>query len=168
VSSPLLDISIDGAKGILFTVTGGADLTMDEVNEAAQVITESADQNAKIIVGMVIDENMKDKIRVTVVATGFGGSEAGAKNLSDDTKYSMNRLFSKKNIEEKLNDVKNVFTEKPVFMPAASSQSDNQPTEPERPRPTFVPTQPAPKPRTFIPQEEEDLEIPAFIRKKMK
>jgi cell division protein FtsZ len=71
ISSPLLEISIDGARGILFTITGGLNLGMHEVEEAAKVITSSADENAKVIFGAVIDENMKDEVRVTVVATGF-------------------------------------------------------------------------------------------------
>lgn len=60
IDSPLLEVPIDGAKGILFTITGGANMGMYEVNEAARIITQSADQNAKIIFGAVIDENMKD------------------------------------------------------------------------------------------------------------
>ena len=72
ISSPLLEISIDGAKGILFTITGGSDLTMYEVSEAAKVITESVDSDAKIIFGAVINEEMQNNdIKVTVVATGF-------------------------------------------------------------------------------------------------
>jgi len=72
IASPLLEVSIDGAKGILFTVTGGSNLGMYEVTEAAKVITESADSQAKIIFGAIIDESLKDEIKVTVIATGFG------------------------------------------------------------------------------------------------
>lgn len=71
IDSPLLDVSIAGAKGILFTVTGGSDLAMFEVNEIAEIITASADGNAKIIFGTVIDESMKGDIKVMVIATGF-------------------------------------------------------------------------------------------------
>jgi len=71
IASPLLEVSIDGAKGILFTVTGGSNLGMYEVTEAAKVITESADSQAKIIFGAIIDESLKDEIKVTVIATGF-------------------------------------------------------------------------------------------------
>ena len=72
ISSPLLEVSIDGARGILFTVTGGPSLGMQEVTEAAKIITSSTDEDAKVIFGVVIDENMGDEIRITVVATGFG------------------------------------------------------------------------------------------------
>ncbi|MFA6525864.1 MAG: cell division protein FtsZ [Candidatus Buchananbacteria bacterium] len=74
VASPLLDLSIDGAKGVLFVISGSSDLTMNEVNEIASIITAGADENAKIIFGANIDETLKDKIRVTLVATGFGES----------------------------------------------------------------------------------------------
>ena len=72
VSSPLLESSIEGATGILLNVTGGSDIGLFEVNEAAQVVTSAADQNANVIFGAVIDESLKDEVRVTVIATGFG------------------------------------------------------------------------------------------------
>jgi cell division protein FtsZ len=72
VSSPLLEISINGAKGVLFAIAGGEDLGMIEVNEAAKIITESVDQNAKIIFGAIRDDKLKkNEVRVTVIATGF-------------------------------------------------------------------------------------------------
>ncbi len=74
VSSPLLETSIDGATGILLNVTGGPDLGLFEVNEAAEVVTSATDTNAMVIFGAVIDEAMKDEVRVTVIATGFGGA----------------------------------------------------------------------------------------------
>src|SRR5215207_877193 len=72
VSSPLLESSIEGATGILLNVTGGSDIGLFEVNEAAQVVTSAADQNANVIFGAVIDESLSDEVRVTVIATGFG------------------------------------------------------------------------------------------------
>jgi cell division protein FtsZ len=72
VSSPLLESSIDGATGILLNITGGPDIGLFEVNEAAEVVTSAADPNANIIFGAVIDETMGDDVRVTVIATGFG------------------------------------------------------------------------------------------------
>src|ERR671925_1238499 len=73
VSSPLLEASIEGATGVLLNITGPPDLGLFEVNEAAEVVTSAADQNANVIFGAVIDENLKDEVRVTVIATGFGG-----------------------------------------------------------------------------------------------
>jgi cell division protein FtsZ len=72
VSSPLLESSIEGATGILLNVTGGPDIGLFEVNEAAEVVTSAADQNANVIFGAVIDESLSDEVRVTVIATGFG------------------------------------------------------------------------------------------------
>jgi len=73
VASPLLETTIAGAKGILLNVTGGPDLTLYEVNEAAQLVSESADPDAQIIFGTVIDEHMKGEVKITVIATGFTG-----------------------------------------------------------------------------------------------
>lgn len=79
IASPLLEVSIDGAKGILFTITGGSNLGMYEVSEAAKVITQSADPQARVIFGAIIDESMKDEIKVTVIATGFDTRPAAPK-----------------------------------------------------------------------------------------
>jgi cell division protein FtsZ len=78
ISSPLLEESVEGATGILLNITGGRDLGLFEVNEAAELIHSAADSNSNIIFGAVIDEGMGDEIRVTVIATGFdrGGVRA--------------------------------------------------------------------------------------------
>jgi len=72
VSSPLLEASIEGATGILLNVTGGSNIGLFEINEAAEVVTTAADPNANVIFGAVIDEALGDEVRVTVIATGFG------------------------------------------------------------------------------------------------
>jgi cell division protein FtsZ len=72
VSSPLLEAAIDGATGILLNITAGSDIGLFEVNEAAEVVTSAADQNANVIFGAVIDDSLGDAVRVTVIATGFG------------------------------------------------------------------------------------------------
>jgi cell division protein FtsZ len=74
VSSPLLETTIEGATGILLNITGGPDIGLFEVNEAAEVVTSAADQNANVIFGAVIDDAMASDVRVTVIATGFGGA----------------------------------------------------------------------------------------------
>ena len=73
VSSPLLESSIEGATGILLNITGGPDIGLFEVNEAAEVVTSAADLNANVIFGAVIDDTIGEEVRVTVIATGFGG-----------------------------------------------------------------------------------------------
>ncbi|MBI2028520.1 MAG: cell division protein FtsZ [Candidatus Levybacteria bacterium] len=71
IASPLLEISMDGARGVLFNITGGADLTMSEVDEASKIISSAADPDANIIFGATVNEAMKDQIKIAVIATGF-------------------------------------------------------------------------------------------------
>lgn len=82
ISSPLLEISIDGAKGVLFNITGGSDMTMSEVDEAAKLIAATVDADANIIFGATIDEQMVDQIKITVIATGFDETKKRLKELS--------------------------------------------------------------------------------------
>ena len=86
IASPLLEISIDGAKGILFNITGGPDLTMSEVNEAAQIISHSADADANIIFGATIQEDMVDQVKVSVIATGFDEARMKLQQLARPTR----------------------------------------------------------------------------------
>jgi cell division protein FtsZ len=83
VSSPLLETSIEGATGILLNITGGPDIGLFEVNEAAEVVTSAADQNANVIFGAVIDDAVGDEVHVTVIATGFGGGRRRRRGVSD-------------------------------------------------------------------------------------
>lgn len=85
ISSPLLEISIDGAKGVLFNITGGADLTMTEVDEASKLIAAAVDQDSNIIFGATIDEQMVDQVKITVIATGFDETKRRLKELSNNT-----------------------------------------------------------------------------------
>jgi cell division protein FtsZ len=78
ISSPLLESSIEGAKGVVFNITGGTDLTLHEVNAAAETIYEVVDPNANIIFGAVIDERMQGEVKITVIATGFSAESKGA------------------------------------------------------------------------------------------
>ncbi|MFS8159634.1 MAG: cell division protein FtsZ, partial [Candidatus Roizmanbacteria bacterium] len=71
ISSPLLETSMEGAKGVLFNIVGGPDMSMSEVNEAASIITKAADPDADIIFGAVIDKDMVDQVKITVIATKF-------------------------------------------------------------------------------------------------
>lgn len=75
VSSPLLEINMEGARGVLFNITGGGDMSMTEVDEAARIISEAADPDANIIFGTTIDEELKDTIKITLVATGFDSTK---------------------------------------------------------------------------------------------
>ena len=83
ISSPLLeDISIHGARGVLINITASPDVTLQEINEAAELIHGESDEEANIIWGMVIDPNLEDRVRVTVIATGFGASASNQKTVS--------------------------------------------------------------------------------------
>jgi cell division protein FtsZ len=83
ISSPLLETSIEGAKGMLFNIVGGTDLTMSEVNQASEIIARSTDADANIIFGASIDESLVDQIKITVVATGFDETRQKLKELSN-------------------------------------------------------------------------------------
>jgi len=91
VSSPLLEASVEGARGILLNITGGNDLGLFEINEAAEIISSAADADSNIIFGAVIDDEMGDEVRVTVIAAGFERwddgrkkPERGSKVVTDD------------------------------------------------------------------------------------
>lgn len=85
VSSPLLDLSIEGARGVLFNIAGGADLTMFEVDEAARIISSSADPDANIIFGAVIKDDLVDQVRITVIATGFDETRSRIAQMAKST-----------------------------------------------------------------------------------
>lgn len=82
VSSPLLDLSIEGARGVLFNIAGGGDLTMFEVDEAARIISSAADPDANVIFGAVIKEDLTDQVRITVIATGFDETRSRLAQMS--------------------------------------------------------------------------------------
>jgi cell division protein FtsZ len=91
ISSPLLELSIEGAKGVLMNITGGNDLTMTEVDDAAKLIAASVDTDANIIFGATIDEQMVDQVKITVIATGFDEAKRRLKDLSAKTEMMMEK-----------------------------------------------------------------------------
>jgi len=126
INSPLLEVSIDGAKGVLFNVSGGPDMTMIEINEAAKVITESIDPEAKVIFGAVTDEKTKKgEVKVTVIATGFGAPP-----------------FRRREIEDR------------------AKPEETRKAAPAKKAPSFEVSQ--------VKEDEDEWDIPAFIRRKMK
>ncbi len=151
INSNLLDMSIDGARGIVFTITGGPDLSMTEVSEAAKVITSAADDDAKIIFGAVIDEKMKDQIKITVVATGFDGRGKSQKNEMTKS-YTPNAFIVEKE------------TEKEPNMPSMSVDKNKGKFNVFK----NIPVKPALERKAEKPNnDDDDLSVPAFIRKKM-
>ncbi|WP_314982232.1 cell division protein FtsZ [uncultured Veillonella sp.] len=107
INSPLLETSIDGAKGILLNISGSSDLSIFEVNEAAEIISDAADPDANIIFGSVIDESLGDKVQITVVATGFNSSAKSVPEFGKTTTTS--RPTSTTNSNSGIPDI-------PVFM----------------------------------------------------
>lgn len=150
INSNLLDMSIDGARGIVFTITGGPDLSMTEVSDAAKVITSAADDDAKIIFGAVIDEKMKDQIKITVVATGFDGRGKSQKTEALKS-YTPNAFITEKEHEKEEPATSAVDKNKSKF-----NVFKNIPVKPSLERKIEKPL-----------DEDDDLSVPAFIRKKM-
>lgn len=155
VSSPLLDMSLDGAKGVLFNITGGRDLGMFEIDEAAKVITKNIDPDAKVKFGAVVDESLGDEIRITVIATGFdSASRSGMMASFDEPKKSFlnTNIFSSQ--QPKSEPAPAPEVRRPLFNP-----------QPAQPKPSV---QSMPSSSALKTDESDELEIPAFIRKKMK
>src|SRR5581483_3935270 len=149
INSPLLEMTIDGAKGVLFNITGGTNLGMFEIDEAAKVITRSIDADAKVKFGAVIDESMGDEVRITVIATGFDESSKrvspAAMVLNDEPKRSK-------------------LPESKFVAPAPSLMETRKPMF--NPKPIAPVTEPEPAETESA--TDDELDIPAFIRKKMK
>lgn len=184
ISSPLLELSIDGARGILFTITGGASLGMQEVSEAAKIITSSADENAKVIFGTVIDESLGEELRITVIATGFEEPERKAR-LSEEEAHNMFKnkpiLTAPTFIKKKPSEMYREAPPREMVRETIKEKEIEIDVEFEEPRTTVFssknlsqkPVQPFTPPPQNPPQKNssddsgEDLEIPAFIRRKM-
>ena len=101
IQSPLLETTIDGARGVLLNITGGANLGLFEVNEAAELVSQAAHPDANIIFGAVIDESMEDELRITVIATGF---EQDKTQTSRELKRSMSRVTDSQSQQEHQED----------------------------------------------------------------
>lgn len=100
VASPLLDLSIEGATGVLFNITGGPDLTMFEVDEAARIISSAAEPDANIIFGSVIKNDMTDQVRITVVATGFDEAKSKLAKMSQKVEPQIQGVMGEKSVEQ--------------------------------------------------------------------
>ena len=159
ISSPLLEVSISGAQGILFNVTGGPNLGLFEIDEAAEIIKEMADPEANIIFGTVIDERMGEDLQITVIATGFDSSRqatyltaAAEEGVDAGVQAGLdNRDFRQELARQRT---------------AAGDQAATE-GESEARQAVAVPVStgeavPAGEPRAT---KEEDLDIPAFLRR---
>ena len=100
ISSPLLEQTIDGAKGVLFTITGGSDLSINEIEQASQTISSVVDPNANIIFGTVTDQKMENEMRITLIGTGFPVADKPTPRMSE-TKEPFSTPSSSPNIQQK-------------------------------------------------------------------
>ncbi len=172
ISSSLLDVTIDGARGILFNVTGGPNMSLFEVNEAAAIIKETAHPDVNLIFGAVIDENMADEIRITVIATGFEQSRVATRRPV--------------NANERIRPAAANTAARPVARPAQQPQQQPQqpPQQPQQNQDLLdddlelpgAPQQSQPQQQPVVRKPEEeftsrvydtnDLDIPAFLRRR--
>jgi cell division protein FtsZ len=157
ISSPLLELSMEGARGVLFIVSGGQDLSMHEVNEAAKVITASADSDAKIIFGTIVDENLGDKVKLTVIATGF--SDTPVKDRESESKGPLNQ-------KEETYKPSN-FLVKESVKEEEEKEKDKAKVKESEPQKPQKEDYKVPADNDKEDSDDEDLDIPAFIRKKM-
>lgn len=154
INSPLLDLSILGAKGVLFAIAGGADLKMHEINEAAKIITESIDPDARVIFGAIIDEKLKkNELKITVIAAGFPDGVEKRNLFSGSSKQpAMQR-------EEK-REINNSFVAEPTKKPEEKSEVASKTTTDKK------------EPVAIIDLDSEDTEdwsaVPAFLRRPKK
>ncbi len=147
IASPLLEVSVEGAKGVLFNVTGGPDLTMAEVDEAAKTIAQAVDPDANIIFGATIVDSMVDQVKITVVATGFDETKKRLKDLSQRTVYSNQSVFSAPSTT--------MYHQSPSLQGRASSGFSHQQNQTIQLPPT-----------DDTPPEEDEFDIPAFLRQR--
>lgn len=141
IASPLLEISIDGAKGVLFNITGGPDLTMTEVDEAAKLIAAAVDADANIIFGATIDEQMVDQVKIAVIATGF-----------DETKKRLREMVAPVSVRS--SNVNFAGNQNGNM----SMNNNQQPNDQNKQTPLSSP------PANELPAEQDEWDIPAFLR----
>ena len=151
ISSPLLEASIDGAKGILLNISGGTDIGLFEVNEAAQTISKAAHPEANIIFGAVIDESLSDELKVTVIATGFEARDSIHGKLDFIT-----------GVEEKEKDIVEQLKDSPVESESKPKNKDEKEKEP-----SIFDTGPVLE-KEKIPELEpnDEIDVPSFLKKK--
>ncbi|MBC2867204.1 cell division protein FtsZ [Streptomyces mexicanus] len=162
ISSPLLEASIDGARGVLLSISGGSDLGLFEINEAAQLVSEAAHPEANIIFGAVIDDALGDEVRVTVIAAGFDGGQPPARrdNVLGSTTTPAPRREEPAPVRQP--------ESRPTFgsLGSVTPKEEAEPAAPEPvhdiPAPAAPPVPPAP--RTYSDSAAEELDVPDFLK----
>jgi len=162
ISSPLLDISVNGAKGVLINISGGTDLGMFEVDEAAKTVTDSVDADANIIWGAVLDESLEGEVKVTVIATGFEGASLPGKIVTGHHE-PQNYWAGVTRDEAKEEEEK----ESRSFWGKREEKEEEKEEHHRAPAHAGGHHKTAANKTEHNKEEEDELEIPAFIRRKM-
>ncbi|AQS70034.1 cell division protein FtsZ [Streptomyces pactum] len=161
ISSPLLEASIDGARGVLLSISGGSDLGLFEINEAAQLVSEAAHPEANIIFGAVIDDALGDEVRVTVIAAGFDGGQPPSKQRDNVLGASSSAK------REEPTPVRQAES-RPSFGSLGSVKPKEEPEPAPAPEPVsdLPPVSPPPVPpsRTYSDSAAEELDVPDFLK----
>ncbi|MEU6081978.1 cell division protein FtsZ [Streptomyces sp. NPDC047108] len=169
ISSPLLEASIDGARGVLLSISGGSDLGLFEINEAAQLVSEAAHPEANIIFGAVIDDALGDEVRVTVIAAGFDGGQPPSKNRDKVLGTSSGREESYQSGNRPSSDTgsRPSFGGLGAVTPRDSDEAEPERSEPapvsEVPSPPVTPPQ-VPSARPYQDSQAEELDVPDFLK----
>lgn len=154
IASPLLEVSVEGAKGVLFNITGGPDLTMTEVDEAAKLIAAAVDSEANIIFGATITDNLVDQVKITVVATGF-----------DETKKRLRDIGARTGYQQPPSGASYAPTVTNFRDPNQPQQYQQPPVPTNQPHSQQVAPPVLPEEET-LPPEEDEFDIPAFLRQR--
>lgn len=175
IDSPLLELSIDGAMGILYNITGGPDMTMYEVEEASKAITEAAHPEANIIFGAMVDDAMSGEIKITVIATGFENElpKPNAKRRTGEDHVGFGASIG--SMQQQSSGPTIPFFNSQVA-PAQYQPDDSEPStlfsrrDRRQPQPMQPEPLPAPDraPKAEQPKDEDDFDVPAFIRRKLR
>lgn len=150
IASPLLEVSVEGAKGVLFNITGGPDLTMTEVDEAAKTIAQAVDPDANIIFGATIVDSLVDQVKITVVATGFDETKKRLRDLSAKTVYTQPQ-YGSPTVTTYQQPTQHVQNKQPAHQQAIPQQMNTSVQLP---------------PTDDNPPEEDEFDIPAFLRQR--
>ncbi len=176
ISSPLLDVSINGAKGVLYNITGGSNLTLPEISEASMIISQATDPDANIIFGATIDETMGDKIKISVIATGFESDSYGpaayrrptfgAYSEESDAKPEPKPSFSSAKKEEETPDVPLQHNTVQFKNPDPDMGQMDSFSAPTTPPPSMVTQDITPTEVAVENDDDDEFDIPAFLRRK--
>ncbi|MDJ1135328.1 cell division protein FtsZ [Streptomyces iconiensis] len=171
ISSPLLEASIDGARGVLLSISGGSDLGLFEINEAAQLVSEAAHPEANIIFGAVIDDALGDEVRVTVIAAGFDGGQPPSKKGEKALGSSSSTSSSSYKEESTSTPSADTEPERPSFggLGTVAPREEEKPARAEPAPVSEVPPPPASSPqvppaRPYQDSQAEELDVPDFLK----